>query len=85
MPTPTIIAILPKNGSQEVRCSLTKYKQHQCADMRVYADFGGDGVLKPTQKGICIRIEMLPALSDAIQKIETEARRLGLLSDRAVV
>jgi len=84
MPTPTTIAILPKNGSQEVRCSLTKYKQHGCADLRVFADFGRDGVMKPTQKGICIRVEMLPHLADAIQKMEAEARRLGLLSGEGV-
>jgi hypothetical protein len=81
MPDPNVIAILPKNSSQEVRCSLTEYKMHQCADVRVYADYGGAGGMKPTQKGFCIRVEMLPALYGAVGKMQAEAHRLGFLTD----
>ncbi len=72
---------LPKNSKEEIQVALTEYRQHKCADIRVYV---GDGESKtPTKKGICIRVEQLPFLRRALQEAEAEAHRLGFIAREA--
>ena len=39
----------------------------------------GDGERRPTRKGLCLRVERLPELLEALRKAEEEARKAGLL------
>jgi hypothetical protein len=58
-----------KNSREEVRASLTAFKGHRLADLRVWAaDDNGDGE-HPTKKGISIRTEDLPRLLEAVQAL----------------
>lgn len=72
---------LPKNTREDLQVALTEYEQHKCADIRIYAGDGDEKV--PTRKGICIRVEQLPALRGALQQAEAEAQRLGFLRKEA--
>jgi len=72
-----LIAIVPKNGREHVRISLTAFNGHDLIDGRVFASEGGEA--KPTRSGVCVNISRLPELRAALDKAETEARRLGLL------
>jgi len=44
---------------------------------------GEDGKLLPTKKGVTFKLWMLPALFEALQRTEDEARKAGLLTDKA--
>ena len=55
----TLIAKIRKNASEELRVSLTEYKNQQLVDLRVYADVGGAGELIATRKGVCCSISKI--------------------------
>src|SRR5206468_3391901 len=62
-----------KNSREEVRASLTTYRGHRLADIRVYAaDDDGDGD-HPTRKGIAVRVRDLPRLREAVEALIAEA------------
>ena len=71
------IATITKNSREEIHVALTKFKNHQLVDIRVFADNGSEHVA--TKKGISIAVQRLPELIQALQGAEAEARRCGLL------
>ena len=74
------IATFPKSTAEEVRVSLSKFKGFDLVDARVWADpDDGDGDRRPTRKGLCLRVERLPELLEALHQAEEEARKAGLL------
>ena len=73
------IATFPKSSAEEVRVSLSKFKGFDLVDARVWADPDDDGDRRPTRKGLCLRVERLPELLEALRKAEEEARKAGLL------
>jgi hypothetical protein len=77
----TVIAVVPKNGREEVRVSLSTYKGMHLVDTRVFAmqKDARDGERVPTKKGVAIKLVHLTALIEALQKADTEARSRGLL------
>jgi hypothetical protein len=59
----------PKNSREEVRATLSTFKGHLLADLRVWAaDDTGDGD-HPTKRGISVRVEQLPKLLEAVQAL----------------
>jgi transcriptional coactivator p15 (PC4) len=78
---PLVVAYLTKNQRETVRIALDEFRGVRLIDMRVMAPLGDPGgTLVPTKKGLCLRVDLLPELLEAIQKAEQEARRLGLLA-----
>jgi len=69
----TVVYVFPKNSREEVRASLTTFKGHRLADLRVYAADEND-VEHPTRKGIAVRVADLPKLLEAVQAL-IEAER----------
>jgi len=64
-----VVYTWPKNAREEVRASLTEFKGHRLADIRVYAaDDEGDGD-HPTRKGISVRVADLPRLREAVDRL----------------
>ena len=78
MSEPTVIAIIRKNGLEEIRVSLDSYNGHDLPDLRTYANFGGAGERRATKKGISLRVDALPELITALHKAEAQARGRGL-------
>ena len=78
MSEPTVIAIIRKNGLEEIRVSLDSYNRHDLPDLRTYANFGGAGERRATKKGISLRVDALPELITALHKAEAQARGRGL-------
>ena len=75
MSEPTPIATVRKNQREEIRVGLRQYQGHELFDVRVYAEpYSGDQYVA-TKKGVCASVKLLPALIDALQEAETEARR----------
>lgn len=68
MAEPIIIAEIEKNSREVVRISIDEFKGHRLIDIRVFAAWGDDDILKPTKKGVSLKIERLPDLIDALSQ-----------------
>ena len=77
------IATVPKNRVEEVRIRIETYHGHDCVDVRAFADFDQTGEMRPTKKGVALRLALLPELIAGLQLAEAEARRRGLLDGAA--
>lgn len=77
---PPPIAVIPKNRTEEIRVGLSQFNGHDLINVRVWADRrdGADGRV-PTKAGIACRVALLPDLIEALQQVEAEARKKGLL------
>lgn len=74
----TLIASIPKNAREEIRVSLSEFNGHDLANLRVWFD-AGDGEQRPGNKGLAFKLDKLPAVIEALQQLEAEAHRLGLV------
>jgi hypothetical protein len=73
-----LIASIGKNRSEVIRVSLSEYNGHDLANLRVWFT-ADDGDMRPSKAGIAFRLEKLPAVIQALNDLEAEARRLGLI------
>ena len=74
----TTIATIPKNAREELRVGLSDFRGVDLLNQRVWYE-SREGEMRPAKDGYALRIEKLPELIEALQKVEAEARRLGLL------
>ena len=61
-------AVFRKNATEEVRVSLEDFKGHRLVNIRVWFT-GDDGEMRPGKQGLALRVEMLPAMLDALGKV----------------
>src|SRR5262249_4025414 len=80
---PVVVAVIPKNKADDVIISLCRYNGHDLIDVRVYSAFNGVAEKRPTRKGVCVNVALLPALIAALNAAAAEAHRLGLLTQAA--
>lgn len=74
----TLIAVIPKNGREEMRVSLGEFKGYPLCTFRVwYRD--ADGTMKPSKAGVAFRVELLRDVSEAFHVAIEHARRDGRL------
>lgn len=73
------ITTIRKNNFEEVRVALSKFKDHQLLDLRVYTDKQGETEKVPTKKGISVNVTMIPDLLKALTEAHTQAKEHGLL------
>ena len=78
----TIIATIRKNAAEEIRVSLTTFKEHELVDLRVYADMDGKSERQPTRKGISCHVSKISALIEALENAQAEAVRRNLFSPK---
>lgn len=69
---------IPKNSATVVRLDLSEYQGMDRLDVREFLDLDGSGP-RPTRKGINLPVSRLPELRAALQELEAEALRRGLL------
>lgn len=78
-----LISSIPKSRSEEIRVGLSEFtKDNTIYEMfyaRVFYD-SADG-FRPAKNGLNLKLVHLPALIEALQAAEQEARVAGLLSD----
>lgn len=74
----TVVTEIQKNARETVRLGLSEYRGHQLMFARIWADTGETAV--PTQKGLTVKVEMLPDLIEGLQEVQREAIRAGLLA-----
>lgn len=61
------IAVLGKTITQEIKISLSYFKEMPLINIRTFVVF--DGELRPTQKGVSLRTALYPQLLDAVVKL----------------
>ena len=80
------IATIPKNQREEIRVALSEFeKNDRTYDMvsaRTFYD-DGNGKMRPGKNGLNVPTRLLPALVEALQAAEVEARAGGLLKEPA--
>jgi len=58
----------PKNPTEEIRASLSSYKNKQYLDLRIYY-LGDDDEYHPSKKGITLSPDLLGELEEAVRKL----------------
>ena len=69
-----LVSEIQKNDIEVVRVSLTKYKGKDFFDLRLYYR-DDEGEWKPTKKGLCLAIGLLPELKKAIKALDKAIAR----------
>lgn len=77
-----VVGLIEKNGREQVRVALRAYKGVQLVDVRIYYLAEGDE-LRPTSKGVSLKIGKIGELIAGLQAAEAEARRRGLIGGGA--
>jgi hypothetical protein len=77
-----VISDIQKNQREVLRVALDEFKGHQLVAARLWFD-DGSGELKPTPKGLTIKVELLPELIAALRAAETAVRDAGLLGGQS--
>lgn len=72
------IATIRKNAREELRVSLSTWRDNELINFRVWYDAGG-GEMRPGKSGFALKAELLPELADAIGKALEAARVGGLV------
>jgi hypothetical protein len=83
LPEPILIGRRWKNrGSEAIAVRLGDYKGCALIDIRTWS-VEGNGVLKPSTKGLALSVKNLPKLLAATARAVAEARLRGLLDEDA--
>ncbi|MEA2911101.1 MAG: Transcriptional Coactivator p15 [Bradyrhizobium sp.] len=71
-------ASIPKGRNEHLRIALSRFKGQTFLAIRIW--FDDEGVLKPSSKGVNVKLEHLPDIADGINKALEAARADGSLS-----
>lgn len=75
MTEPHTVAEFAKNNSETIRIALVEYGGHRLCDVRILADYvGASGERRPTRKGVCLKVGLLPDLIAALRAAEEASR-----------
>ena len=77
--TSTFIAEIAKNSREVLRVNVGPYKGRQLLSIWTWVQAPDGNGMRPTNKGISVRVELLPELRDAIKNAEATAMAQGLL------
>lgn len=65
------LATIQKNSREELRVSLDDFKGQRLVSLRVWFR-AEDGTMRPGRKGLAVRLELLPAVLEALGKALAE-------------
>ena len=74
-----LIASFQKNSQEEFRFSVTNFKGHEYADIRIFYEKDGD--FFPSKKGITVSLDAWKEFKECIEKLETELQSRDLLPE----
>ncbi len=69
-----VIAVWGERGFRETRVRLRVYKGHTYFDVRRWAA-GEGGDMVPTRKGICLNVECLDDLAQAVAQVRQQLKK----------
>ncbi len=78
--TDRIIASIERNSRETLRVTLGEFNGWAIAGIRIWFQVA-DGSWRPGKKGIAFKIDLLPAVSEALAVAVREARAEGLLPE----
>ena len=67
-----VVAEIEKNSRERLRVETSTFNGYDLFSLRVWVD-GLDGEPKPTQKGVTLRVDLLPQVIAALQKAASSA------------
>ena len=74
-----LIASFQKNSQEGFRFSVTNFKGHEYADIRIFYEKDGD--FFPSKKGITVSLDTWKEFKECIEKLETELQSRDLLPE----
>ena len=77
----TLVGIIEKGRTVDVRVRLTTFRDQGYVDIRVFIVEDASGERTPTRKGVAIPVQKIPELRRLIERAEAEAREAGLLDE----
>lgn len=63
-----LIDTIPKNASEEIRITRSRFKGYDLIAARVYYEDKDSGEKRPTRKGLTVRAEKVPAIIAGLQR-----------------
>jgi hypothetical protein len=78
-PADRVVRDIRKNKNESARIQLRTYEGVKLIDIRAYA-IQADGTLHPSKKGICLNVNCLRELIEALAEAETIARQMGWIA-----
>lgn len=73
-----VVYTFQKNSEEEVRFTLTSYKERCYLDLRLWFLPTGGGEYRPTRKGITLALEYLPELKKGLERTGKSGAELTL-------
>lgn len=73
-----LIATIRKNSREELRITLSSWRDNDLINLRVWYDAGG-GEMRPGKSGFALKVELLRDLAGAIGRALETARADGLV------
>ena len=77
----TLVGIIEKGRTVDVRARITTYRGRGYLDIRVFIVEDATGKRVPTKKGVAISVAKIPDLRSLVEKAEVAAREAGLLDE----
>ena len=68
---------IQKNSREEIRIELGEYRGHRLVNLRTWWSDGSSW--RPSKKGLVVQVSSLPELRAALEELEAEALKRGLL------
>ena len=68
------IKIIQKNKIEQIKISLSEFKDYQLANLRVYFKPEDDEEYKPSKKGISFQANLLPEIIEGLTQAEKELK-----------
>lgn len=65
------IAIIRKNTREELRVTIDTFQGYELLNLRIWFE-AEDGSMRPSKKGLALRMDLLPELREALQKAAQE-------------
>lgn len=65
------IATIKKNAREELRVSVDHYQGYELLNLRIWFE-ADDGSMRPSKKGLALRLELLPELREALEAASRE-------------
>jgi hypothetical protein len=79
-PDGRVICDIRKNKQESARIQLRTFEATRLVDVRCYVH-REDGEMLPSKKGICVRVQLLDELIQALCDARTAARQMGWVSE----
>lgn len=80
-PTERDFIAIPKNSLEELRLSIREYGGHTFADLRTYYRDDDSGEMCPSRKGVTVSPDTWPLFRCALDQLDEQLQRSGLLEE----